>query len=179
MCLVAVPSLLVGLDGEKTPARRSGLGSKCRRDASVFVRPRNTIARTSSVSIASTSATPRPTATQTFAGENRIPYTSLPYNSASSGADLPEILALFSLPDSPHTLTARSVHVYTGRTKKRPVNTGLFTLHVSIWRRGRDSNPRADYSARRFRGAPVTTTSVPLRYLARAPGRAIHWIGVP
>ena len=25
-----------------------------------------------------------------------------------------------------------------------------------------DSNPRADYSARRFRGAPVTTTSVPL-----------------
>ena len=32
------------------------------------------------------------------------------------------------------------------------------------WRRGRDSNPRAGYPARRFRGAPVTTTSVPLRY---------------
>jgi hypothetical protein len=31
------------------------------------------------------------------------------------------------------------------------------------WRRGRDSNPRAGYPARRFRGAPVTTTSVPLR----------------
>ena len=33
------------------------------------------------------------------------------------------------------------------------------------WRRGRDSNPRAGYPARRFRGAPVTTTSVPLRLL--------------
>jgi hypothetical protein len=36
------------------------------------------------------------------------------------------------------------------------------------WRRGRDSNPRAGYPARRFRGAPVTTTSVPLlTYFAR------------
>ena len=32
-----------------------------------------------------------------------------------------------------------------------------------IWRRGWDSNPRAGYPTRRFRGAPVTTTSVPLR----------------
>jgi hypothetical protein len=31
------------------------------------------------------------------------------------------------------------------------------------WRRGWDSNPRAPYRTRRFRGAPVTTTSVPLR----------------
>src|SRR5690606_22595698 len=31
------------------------------------------------------------------------------------------------------------------------------------WRRGWDSNPRAAYATRRFRGAPVTTTSVPLR----------------
>src|SRR4051812_41154802 len=31
------------------------------------------------------------------------------------------------------------------------------------WRRGRDSNPRAGYPTRRFRGAPVTTTSVPPR----------------
>src|SRR5690606_26816748 len=30
------------------------------------------------------------------------------------------------------------------------------------WRRGWDSNPRAAYATRRFRGAPVTTTSVPL-----------------
>src|SRR5881296_3783295 len=29
-------------------------------------------------------------------------------------------------------------------------------------RRGWDSNPRAPYGTRRFRGAPVTTTSVPL-----------------
>ena len=34
---------------------------------------------------------------------------------------------------------------------------------VSEWRRGWDSNPRAGYPTRRFRGAPVTTTSVPLR----------------
>src|SRR6476659_9249368 len=32
-----------------------------------------------------------------------------------------------------------------------------------FWRRGWDSNPRAPYRTRRFRGAPVTTTSVPLR----------------
>src|SRR6185503_8111065 len=31
------------------------------------------------------------------------------------------------------------------------------------WRRGWDSNPRAGYPTTRFRGAPVTTTSVPLR----------------
>jgi hypothetical protein len=31
------------------------------------------------------------------------------------------------------------------------------------WRRGWDSNPRVGYPTRRFRGAPVTTTSVPLR----------------
>ena len=37
------------------------------------------------------------------------------------------------------------------------------------WRRGRDSNPRAGYPARRFRGAPVTTTSVPLRIRFRSP----------
>jgi hypothetical protein len=36
------------------------------------------------------------------------------------------------------------------------------------WRRGWDSNPRAGYPTRRFRGAPVTTTSVPLRFLALA-----------
>jgi hypothetical protein len=34
---------------------------------------------------------------------------------------------------------------------------------VRDWRRGWDSNPRAGYPTRRFRGAPVTTTSVPLR----------------
>jgi hypothetical protein len=38
------------------------------------------------------------------------------------------------------------------------------------WRRGRDSNPRAGYPTRRFRGAPVTTTSVPLRSVSRPPG---------
>jgi hypothetical protein len=33
-----------------------------------------------------------------------------------------------------------------------------------FWRRGWDSNPRARFwQARRFRGAPVMTTSVPLR----------------
>jgi hypothetical protein len=31
------------------------------------------------------------------------------------------------------------------------------------WRRGWDSNPRAGYPTSRFRGGPVTTTSVPLR----------------
>jgi hypothetical protein len=43
------------------------------------------------------------------------------------------------------------------------------------WRRGWDSNPRAGHPTRRFRGAPVTTTSVPLRsnvrlYTARDEG---------
>jgi hypothetical protein len=36
-------------------------------------------------------------------------------------------------------------------------------LLILLWRRGWDSNPRAPYGTRRFRGAPVTTTSVPLR----------------
>ena len=36
-----------------------------------------------------------------------------------------------------------------------------------MWRRGWDSNPRAGYPTRRFRGAPVTTTSVPLRWRDR------------
>src|SRR5215207_3593543 len=42
------------------------------------------------------------------------------------------------------------------------------------WRRGRDSNPRAGYPTRRFRGAPVTTTSVPLRLLLRSMGPLLH-----
>src|SRR5436190_10566830 len=40
------------------------------------------------------------------------------------------------------------------------------------WRRGWDSNPRAGYPARRFRGAPVTTTSVPLRFVTSLRFRA-------
>ena len=39
------------------------------------------------------------------------------------------------------------------------------------WRRGWDSNPRAGYPTRRFRGAPVTTTSVPLRKNEPGPAR--------
>jgi hypothetical protein len=46
------------------------------------------------------------------------------------------------------------------------------------WRRGGDSNPRAPCGTRRFRGAPVTTTSVPLQaggrtliVLCRSTGR--------
>jgi hypothetical protein len=42
-------------------------------------------------------------------------------------------------------------------------NRSSLTRHASEgWRRGWDSNPRAGYPTRRFRGAPVTTTSVPL-----------------
>src|SRR5262245_5099593 len=39
----------------------------------------------------------------------------------------------------------------------------LLKRRDQYWRRGWDSNPRAPYGTRRFRGAPVTTTSVPLR----------------
>src|SRR5947209_19697974 len=39
----------------------------------------------------------------------------------------------------------------------------LSFANILEWRRGWDSNPRAGYPTRRFRGAPVTTTSVPLR----------------
>jgi hypothetical protein len=50
-----------------------------------------------------------------------------------------------------------------GRKKRPKMRNGSGNLsRFKRWRRGRDSNPRADYSARRFRGAPVTTTSVPL-----------------
>src|SRR5436189_5048956 len=40
---------------------------------------------------------------------------------------------------------------------------------IENWRRGWDSNPRAGYPTRRFRGAPVTTTSVPLRSTRSGP----------
>jgi hypothetical protein len=39
----------------------------------------------------------------------------------------------------------------------------IAVMGFNDWRRGWDSNPRAPYRTRRFRGAPVTTTSVPLR----------------
>src|SRR5258708_33350130 len=41
---------------------------------------------------------------------------------------------------------------------------------IEGWRRGWDSNPRAGYPTRRFRGVPVTTTSVPLRVVRMASG---------
>src|SRR2546428_7340909 len=45
----------------------------------------------------------------------------------------------------------------------------------TIWRRGWDSNPRARFwQARRFRGAPVMTTSVPLRENYALESRAIE-----
>ena len=63
-------------------------------------------------------------------------------------------------------------HALTLRERARAMRA------LCVWRRGRDSNPRADYSARRFRGAPVTTTSVPLRLslasLQRSTSRAIR-----
>src|SRR5262245_13383406 len=50
----------------------------------------------------------------------------------------------------------------------RPRGAGFVEIAFALddeegWRRGWDSNPRAGYPTRRFRGAPVTTTSVPLR----------------
>jgi hypothetical protein len=44
-----------------------------------------------------------------------------------------------------------------------------FRINDLLWRRGWDSNPRAGYPTRRFRGAPVTTTSVPLQIGGRVP----------
>src|SRR4029079_9441384 len=52
-------------------------------------------------------------------------------------------------------------------------NAGLWR-----WRRGRDSNPRAGYPARRFRGAPVTTTSVPLRYWRSRLRRSLRLVAL-
>src|SRR5204863_5484107 len=54
------------------------------------------------------------------------------------------------------------------RGSLKPTYTSPFDLLVKgnetrNWRRGWDSNPRAGYPTTRFRGAPVTTTSVPLR----------------
>ena len=49
------------------------------------------------------------------------------------------------------------------QTRRRRKPLILNSLHENVAERG-DSNPRAGYPARRFRGAPVTTTSVPLRW---------------
>src|SRR4051812_24144835 len=47
---------------------------------------------------------------------------------------------------------------------RRRIRSHRIILEINEeWRRGWDSNPRAGYPTRRFRGAPVTTTSVPLR----------------
>src|SRR6476620_8961046 len=50
--------------------------------------------------------------------------------------------------------------------------------YLLIWRRGWDSNPRAGYPARRFRGAPVTTTSVPLRYWRSRLRRSLRLVAL-
>ena len=53
-----------------------------------------------------------------------------------------------------------------------------FIFSCLEWRRGWDSNPRAgDHPTSRFRGGPVTTTSVPLRRGRRRPGRTPSLIG--
>src|SRR6185369_17869841 len=67
-----------------------------------------------------------------------------------------------------------------GTAKNRAPNSQQYW---SWWRRGWDSNPRAGYPTRRFRGAPVTTTSVPLRSCAAGgpegpPLRTVHVTGV-
>jgi site-specific DNA recombinase len=53
-------------------------------------------------------------------------------------------------------------------TYAKPFDLLAQGVETGNWRRGWDSNPRAGYPTRRFRGAPVTTTSVPLR--ARVAG---------
>src|ERR1035437_2081910 len=59
----------------------------------------------------------------------------------------------------PHTWAP--LHTITRENPLRPAK--LLKTKDRIWRRGWDSNPRAAYATRRFRGAPVTTTLVPLR----------------
>src|SRR5947209_10589863 len=49
----------------------------------------------------------------------------------------------------------------------------LSFANIYGWRRGWDSNPRAGYPTRRFRGVPVTTTSVPLRAGVGRPERLL------
>ena len=53
------------------------------------------------------------------------------------------------------------------RVAQRATQTKLTRRVSEVWRRGWDSNPRAACATRRFRGAPVTTTSVPLRLDSR------------
>ena len=47
------------------------------------------------------------------------------------------------------------------------------------WRRGWDSNPRAGYPTNRFRGDPVTTTSVPLRTRQSNKAKGSAWKPAP
>ena len=56
-------------------------------------------------------------------------------------------------------------------TYAKPFDLFVRGNETGNWRRGWDSNPRAPYGTRRFRGAPVTTTSVPLREDNAARGR--------
>ena len=66
------------------------------------------------------------------------------------------------------TLTApQQRRARIGAIKRDAAENPANLLNKPIWRRGWDSNPRAGYPTRRFRGAPVTTTSVPLRVVSR------------
>ena len=60
-------------------------------------------------------------------------------------------------------------------TYAKPFDLFVVGNETGNWRRGWDSNPRAPYGTRRFRGAPVTTTSVPLRMAGVTP--TSHYTG--
>ena len=65
-------------------------------------------------------------------------------------------------------IVERKIQLSGCRHSRRTIAALISDAASKGWRRGRDSNPRAGYPARRFRGAPVTTTSVPLRLLLRS-----------
>src|SRR5262245_65279357 len=75
-----------------------------------------------------------------------------------------EHLTTESLVESHSTMVEFDRDAECRRKRERPLEAAF-----ARWRRGRDSNPRAGYPARRFRGAPVTTTSVPLRFWRSRP----------
>ena len=53
---------------------------------------------------------------------------------------------------------------FSRRRKKDAIEPEVTIYELfTDWRRGWDSNPRAAFATNRFRGDPVTTTSVPLR----------------
>src|SRR5262249_29581019 len=90
----------------------------------------------------------RPAACQYISGARRVRRYEIPTHVGSSTKE--KLLGLSRLTRSPSRCTPHT------RAQAHQLKCLEFSC-LLVWRRGWDSNPRAGYPTRRFRGVPVTT----------------------